>query len=143
MRVQAFNFILIPFGAVTYAYFRRELNYKPFFLASVLSSVTTFVVALSCALAGLSYMSLAWSSLAGVVVTVAVAMLMRPKGLPRLPGLAAGPRAASFGKQRPESTSSDRSEKARQNSQSAVSSGWLRRVFQSRKWSRVNCFSEP
>ena len=88
IRVQAFNFFLIPFGAVTYAYFRRELNYKPFFWASMLSNITTFVVALSCAWAGLGYMSLAWSSLSGVAVTVAFATFVRPKGFPRTPGLA-------------------------------------------------------
>ena len=38
IRVQAFNFILIPFGAVTYAYFRRELNYQPFFWVSLLAT---------------------------------------------------------------------------------------------------------
>ena len=85
MRVQACNFLLIPFGAVTYAYYRRNLDYRPFFWASVLSNVVTFVVSLSCAWNGLGYMSLAWSSLAGVFVTVAVAMAVRPKALPRLP----------------------------------------------------------
>ncbi len=87
MRVQACNFFLIPFGAVTFAYFRRNLDYRPFFWASVLSNVTTFVVSLSCAYAGLGYMSLAWSSLAGVVVSVGVATAVRPPDLPRLPGL--------------------------------------------------------
>jgi O-antigen/teichoic acid export membrane protein len=86
MRVQACNFFLIPFGAVTFAYFRRNLDYRPFFWASVLSNVATFVVSLSCAYAGLGYMSLAWSSLVGVAVTVLVAIVVRPKELPRWPG---------------------------------------------------------
>jgi O-antigen/teichoic acid export membrane protein len=86
MRVQACNFFLIPFGAVTYAYFRRNLDYRPFFLASALANVVTFVVALTCAWKGLGYMSLAWASLAGVFTTVAFAIAVRPKELPRLPG---------------------------------------------------------
>lgn len=98
MRVQACNFVLIPFGAVTFAYFRRELNYRPFFWASLLSNITTFVVALSCAWAGLGYMSLAWSSLSGVIVSVIVASVVRPKGLPRLPGLAGLRAVLQFGK---------------------------------------------
>ena len=98
IRVQAFNFFLIPFGAVTFAYFRRELNYKPFFWASLLSNITTFVVALSCAWAGLGYMSLAWASIAGVAVTVAFAMFVRPRKLPRMPGLAGLPAVLHFGK---------------------------------------------
>jgi len=98
MHVQACNFILIPFGAVTFAYFRRELNYQPFFWASLLSNVTTFVVALACAWAGLGYMSLAWSSLSGVVVSVLVAAIARPKELPRMPGLAGLRAVLHFGK---------------------------------------------
>ena len=86
MTVQAFNFFLIPFGAVTFAYFRRELNYKPFFWASLLSNIVSFTVAISCAWAGLGYMSLAWSSLSGVVVSVACAMVAKPKAFPRMPG---------------------------------------------------------
>ena len=87
IRIQAFNFFLIPFGALTFAYLRRELNYKPFFWGSLLNNLTTVAVSLSCAMAGLGYMSLAWSSLSGVVVSVAFAAFVRPKGVPRMPGL--------------------------------------------------------
>jgi O-antigen/teichoic acid export membrane protein len=98
IRVQAFNFFLIPFGAVTYAYFRRELNYKPFFWVSLLSNIVSITVALACAWAGMGYMSLAWSSLSGVIVTVAFAMVVRPRGLPLMPGVAGLPAVLQFGK---------------------------------------------
>jgi O-antigen/teichoic acid export membrane protein len=78
MRLQAVNFILIPFGAVTMAYFRRQLEFRPIFLSNLTANLTTFTVSVSCALSGLSYMSLAWSSLAGVVVTVAISLWFRP-----------------------------------------------------------------
>jgi O-antigen/teichoic acid export membrane protein len=86
MRIQALNFFLVPFGAVTFAIFRRNLNYKPFFWASLLSNVTSISVAIACAWAGLGYMSLAYSSLSGVIVSVVVATIARPKGFPTLPG---------------------------------------------------------
>ena len=35
MRVQALNFLLIPFGAINMAWFRREMNFKPQFVAGV------------------------------------------------------------------------------------------------------------
>ena len=98
MHVQCLNFLLIPFGAVTYAYFRRNLNYRPFFWASMISNVTTFVVALSLAFAGFGYMSLAWSSFAGIVVSVIVAQVARPAGFPRLPGLHGIGEVLHFGK---------------------------------------------
>lgn len=87
MRIQAINFLLVPFGAVTMAFFRRELHYRPIFIAGLLANITTFVVAVIGALAGLSYLSLAISSLAGLIVTVGVSVLYRPKNFPRWPSL--------------------------------------------------------
>jgi O-antigen/teichoic acid export membrane protein len=87
MKIQCLSFLLIPIGAVAMAYHRRLLNYRPLFIASLLSNVTSLVVAITAAFAGLSYLSLAWSSVAGVAVTVAVSLYFRPKGLPRWPSL--------------------------------------------------------
>jgi O-antigen/teichoic acid export membrane protein len=98
MRVQAASFALIPFGAVTMAWFRRELDFKPIFIASLFANTTSFVVAVATALMGLGYMSLAWSALAGVVVTVAVSMWFRPANFPRWPGLKGVAHVFHFGK---------------------------------------------
>lgn len=98
MRIQAFNFVLIPFGAVTMAYFRRQLNYRPIFIAGLLANITSFIVAVGAALAGLSYMSLAWSGLAGVVVTVTVSIVMRPKDFPARPSFKGMRDVIHFGK---------------------------------------------
>lgn len=98
MRVQAFNFLLIPFGAVTMAYFRRELNFKPIFVAGLLANTTSFAVAVGCAWRGLGFMSLAWSSLAGVAVTVTVSVWFRPAHFPRWPALSGASEVLHFGK---------------------------------------------
>jgi len=98
MHVQAFNFLLIPFGAVTMANFRRQLDFRPIFIASVLANLTTFAVATIGALQGLSYMSLAWSSLAGVLVTVGTSLWYRPSDFPRWPGIRGLGRVIQFGK---------------------------------------------
>ncbi len=87
MRVQAFNFLLIPFGAINQAWFRREMNFKPLLVGGMLSETVSLVLAISLALRGFGPMSLAWSSLAGVAVTVLVSMLYRPAHFPRWPGL--------------------------------------------------------
>jgi O-antigen/teichoic acid export membrane protein len=87
MRVQAINFLLVPFGAITMAYFRRDLNYRPMFIAGLFANTCTFVVSVGGALSGLSYMSMAWASLAGLVATVAVSVWFRPAELPRWPSL--------------------------------------------------------
>ncbi len=98
MRIQCLNFALIPFGAVTMACFRRALDFRPVFLAGLLSNIATFVTSIACAFAGLGHLSLAWSSLSGVVVTVAVALWFRPAGFPRWPGLAGTRRVLDFGR---------------------------------------------
>jgi O-antigen/teichoic acid export membrane protein len=98
MRVQAFNFLLIPFGAVVMANFRRQLDFRPIFVAGVLTNLTTFAVGSACALWGLGSMSLAWSSLAGVVVTVGTSLWYRPADFPRWPGIKGIGKVVHFGK---------------------------------------------
>jgi len=98
MRLQAFNFLLIPFGAVTLANFRRQLDFRPIFIASLWANLTTFFVSTFCALQGLGYMSLAWASLAGVIVTVGTSLWYRPTDFPKWPGIKGIGRVIRFGK---------------------------------------------
>jgi len=98
MRIQSVSFLLIPFGAVTMACFRRDLNYRPIFIANQISSVVSFIVATAGALAGFGYLSLAWSSLAGIMAVVGVSVYLRPKGAPRLPSFSGLGEVAHFGK---------------------------------------------
>ena len=98
LQVLSVNFLLIPFGAVTMACFRRELNYRPIFAINVASSVASFVVTIAAALAGLSYMAMAWGALAGIVVTIGVATLLRPAGMPWMPSLRGIGEVFHFGK---------------------------------------------
>lgn len=85
LHVLSLSFLILPFGAVVQSWFRRELNYRPIVITNALSSVTAFVVAITLALLGFSYMSLAWSTFAGIVVTVLGSLWFRPRGFPRWP----------------------------------------------------------
>jgi len=96
--VQALGLLLVPFGAVTHAWFRRELNYRPIVIGNVLSNVASFVATVALALLGFGYMSLAWSSFVGIVVSVAVITWLRPRGFPLLPGTNGIGQAFHFGK---------------------------------------------
>ncbi|MCI0666511.1 MAG: lipopolysaccharide biosynthesis protein [Methylococcaceae bacterium] len=98
MRVQSVNFLLIPFGAVTMAWFRREMNFKPIFIIGLLANIASTVVGIVLALKDFGFMSLAWASLAGVVVTVGTSVCMRPGGFPRWPGFKGVRRVVQFGK---------------------------------------------
>jgi O-antigen/teichoic acid export membrane protein len=88
MRVQSITFLLVPFGAVTMAYFRRELDYAPVLICNVAGSIASFVTGIALALLGFGYMSLAWASVTGVAVTVVGSLFARPRHLPLWPGLA-------------------------------------------------------
>jgi O-antigen/teichoic acid export membrane protein len=98
LRVLSLSFVIVPFGAVVQSWFRRELNYRPIAITNALSSITSFVVAIWLALAGFSYLSLAWSSFAGIVVTVLGSLWFRPRGFPQLPGLKGVAEVFHFGK---------------------------------------------
>ncbi len=98
MRLQAVSFLLIPFGAVTMAWFRREMNFKPMMLAGIFTNLTSFVVVVVLAYKGFSYMSMAWASLAGTAVSVFVSLCMRPAHFPRWPGKRGIGKVLHFGK---------------------------------------------
>lgn len=97
MRVQAFNFLLIPFGAINMAWFRREMNFKPAFFCGVLSDIVSLCTSVTLALHGLGAMSMAWATLAGTAVVVVVSMLFRPKAFPRWPSLQGVREVLKFG----------------------------------------------
>lgn len=98
MRVQSITFLLIPFGAVTMANFRRQLDFRPIFISGMLSSITSFGTAILCAVNGFGYMSLAWASLTGVMAMVGAALWFRPVDFPRWPGLKGVGKVIQFGK---------------------------------------------
>ena len=98
MRVQALSFLLIPIGTINMSWFRREMNFKPRFVAGLLANPISFGVSVICALKGMGATSLAWSSLAGIAVTVAVSIWFRPKAFPRMPSLRGSAAVIQFGK---------------------------------------------
>lgn len=98
MRVQAVAFVFVPFGAVTMAWFRREMNFRPIVVSTSVAEVVSFAVAIWLAFDGHSYMSMAWASLAGAVTTVACSVYFRPPAFPRWPGTKGIRRVVDFGK---------------------------------------------
>lgn len=98
VKIQSINFLLIPFGAVAMAYFRRELNYRPIMIANVIGNTMSFAVSTVSALQGFGYVSLAFGSVTGVVCTVAVSLALRPKDFPRWPSFTGAMDVVHFGK---------------------------------------------
>jgi O-antigen/teichoic acid export membrane protein len=99
MLVVALNYVINPFGSLTYAWLMREMRFE-----SV--AVMRFSAALSGALlaAGLAWnnhgpISLAFGSLASTVVNALIAVYFRPKSFPWLPGVGEIRRVLVFGSQ--------------------------------------------
>ena len=86
-QVLALNFFLIPFGSVTTSYIRRNMRFKFVMKLEVLCSLISTATVISLAYLGFSYMSMAWSSVAGIVFEITILTAYRPKELPFLPGI--------------------------------------------------------
>ncbi|CAL95872.1 conserved hypotheitcal polysaccharide biosynthesis protein [Azoarcus olearius] len=75
----ALNFLLIPFGAPIMSVLNRELLFGRIALVNLSNNAIQHAVTIACAFAGLSYMSLAWGSIAGMLSNVIILSLMRPQ----------------------------------------------------------------
>ena len=93
-----FNFLLIPFGSTTISYFRRDMRFDVVTRIEVISSIVHAITAVTCAYFGLSYLSLAWASIAGTITTISMTFFYRPKDFPFLPGLKGIGKILHFGK---------------------------------------------
>lgn len=98
MRIQAASFLLVPFGAITLAWYRRELRYGPIAISNVLSALTSAVVAVTLAWQGAGHLSLAWGALAGIVAVVLAASWFRPADVPVWPSFRGMGEVFRFGK---------------------------------------------
>jgi O-antigen/teichoic acid export membrane protein len=78
LSVSIVNFIVIPFGSISLVLLRREMNFHATYLIGVTGTTTHAVVAIWLAYQGAGAVSLAWASLANVVVVAALASWLRP-----------------------------------------------------------------
>lgn len=93
----AVNFLLVPFGTIVLSYFRRQLQFGKIMLVEITSGVVHAATGIILAFIGFSYMSLAWAAIAGTVTSLTLAQIMRPAGIPWLPGFREIKRVLSFG----------------------------------------------
>jgi O-antigen/teichoic acid export membrane protein len=97
LRVLSVNFLLIPFGSVTMAVLRRRLEFGSLYWIRTSSALVHAVVAVTCAVLGYGYLSLALASTSGIVATVIACALARPKGMPWQPGFRNLKKVLNFG----------------------------------------------
>lgn len=98
MVIQSLNLLLIPFGAVTLAWFRREMMARPLFMSQVLSNVVQTAVTAAGVAMGWGVYALAWGGVAGVLATVLTAQAFRPAWFPRRPSWQGATEVIHFGR---------------------------------------------
>lgn len=87
MMVLAMSFVLIPFGTVTMAWVRRNLDFGKILVVRIASALVGSSTTVALAYAGFSYMSMAWGLLTGSVVTILLSLRYRPRDWPWRPSL--------------------------------------------------------
>jgi O-antigen/teichoic acid export membrane protein len=90
------NFLLVPMGAITFAYIRREMRFHHTMIIQVASALASAATGIIAALAGEGYRSLVWSAIAGTLTSVIFTLLFRPPGVLLLPGLREIPHVFAF-----------------------------------------------
>ncbi|MBN4079060.1 oligosaccharide flippase family protein [Beggiatoa alba] len=95
--VLSINFFLLPFGSVTLAMMRREFQFGPIYRVQTASALAHAGTGIALAMMGYGFLSLAWSAVVGVLVTVIGLQVYRPKELPYLPGCSEFKSIFSFG----------------------------------------------
>jgi O-antigen/teichoic acid export membrane protein len=83
--ILGFNFYLLPFGALVFASWRRKLNFRMIAIVNILSVCSSSLITLYFAQLGKSYMSLAWGSFAGNLITIIFCLIYSNKSIPILP----------------------------------------------------------
>ena len=85
LTVLAMSFMLIPFGTVTMAWVRRNLEFDKILVVRVVTALVGSSTSVVLAYLGFSYMSMAWGLLAGSVVTILLSLRYRPRDWPWRP----------------------------------------------------------
>lgn len=97
VKVLAYGFVLIPFGAVSSAVLSRELQVTRSATVSLLSACVYFGVSIAFALNGLDHMTMAWANFASIIFTGIALNLALDRKLPWKPSLKNWREVLSFG----------------------------------------------
>jgi O-antigen/teichoic acid export membrane protein len=87
MHILCLNFMLLPLGATALAMLVKELKFDTVFVIQAASALVGAAVTVACALNGFSYTSPAWGSVASIVTTFALLLVMQPHAVMMRPGL--------------------------------------------------------
>lgn len=97
LSILALNFLVIPISSPILSILRRNLQFGKVAIINILSSIVQNCTAVALAYMGYGPASLAWGSFGGILITILMCIIFRPRDVPWLPGLTDIRRVASFG----------------------------------------------
>lgn len=97
MPVLALGFVFIPFGSIPQAVLAREMDVRKTTVVTGISTLVYISTCITLASMGFSYMSMAWSNLASIVVSGVTLSLMMPRELRVGPSFRGWGRVVQFG----------------------------------------------
>lgn len=86
LKLACLQILLIPVGATTMAFLKREMAFSSIVRADILSTLVNAVVTIAAAYLGAEYLAMAFGAISGIVVTILYAQIIRPDFVPLLPG---------------------------------------------------------
>jgi O-antigen/teichoic acid export membrane protein len=87
LTVLCLNFLILPLGSPAFALLNREMAFRKIFLIHLCSVLMQAVTGVLLAQRGHGFMSLAWSSVAGIATQTVVISVLRPHDSFMMPGL--------------------------------------------------------
>ena len=99
MFVAAANYVINPFGSLTYAWQIREMRFEALALVRFCSTLAGALISIYLAWIDIGPISLAYGALASTLVNALMAIYFRPKWFPWLPGLKEIRRVLAYGSQ--------------------------------------------
>jgi O-antigen/teichoic acid export membrane protein len=95
--VLALNFLFIPISSPVLSVLRRNLEFGKVAFINITASIAQNGASVVLAMLSFGPVSLAWGSFAGIIVTILLSIVFRPKEVPWMPGIKDIRRVASFG----------------------------------------------
>lgn len=97
LQLLSLNFLLVPFSAVALPCLRRQMRFGAIFAINLSQCAAQLLCAVTLALHGWGYLSLACGAVAGAIATLLATVCCRPRGLPWLPARSGMRAIVSFG----------------------------------------------
>lgn len=82
LRVLAINFFFLPFGSVSMAILKRNMNFDKVVRINLASGTLQSVVSIALCSMGVGFIGLAWGAVAGTLLTVLMTVLMTKREVP-------------------------------------------------------------